>query len=193
LSGVTVPLTVTRSADVELPSAGASTWTCTDVLEEPHPEIASVTRTPVAIHATAAALVGDSPFMPPFSARQPPNLKSAGQTMRRIGRWGTRRPWRAIATWLAFVAVALGALALTDGTKRPGRYALTFPERASIETLRGDQSRPGSLARPRRLCATASHGSSRVGSTASADPGRTRGACDRTAQQTMRPGGTSDT
>jgi uncharacterized membrane protein YdfJ with MMPL/SSD domain len=119
LSGVTVPLTVTRSADVELPSAGASTWTCTDVLEEPHPEIASVTRTPVAIHATAATLVGDSPFMPPFSARQPPNLKSAGQTMRRIGRWSTRRPWRAIATWLAFVAVALGALALTDGTKRP--------------------------------------------------------------------------
>jgi len=33
-----------------------------------------------------------------------------------IGRWSTRRPWRAIAAWLAFVVVALGAMAAT-GTK----------------------------------------------------------------------------
>ena len=30
-----------------------------------------------------------------------------------IGRWSMRHPWRAIATWLAFVALAVGALALT--------------------------------------------------------------------------------
>jgi hypothetical protein len=66
LLGVTVPLTVTRSADVELPSAGASTWTCTDGLEDPHPNIATVTRTPVAINAVV--LIGDSPFMPSPSA-----------------------------------------------------------------------------------------------------------------------------
>src|SRR5919109_1264494 len=30
-----------------------------------------------------------------------------------IGRWSTRRPWRAIAAWLAFVAVAVAAMAAT--------------------------------------------------------------------------------
>jgi putative drug exporter of the RND superfamily len=30
-----------------------------------------------------------------------------------IGRWSTRHPWRAIALWLAFVAVAVGTLAAT--------------------------------------------------------------------------------
>jgi RND superfamily putative drug exporter len=34
-----------------------------------------------------------------------------------IARWSARRPARAIAAWLAFVAIALGALALTGGTK----------------------------------------------------------------------------
>jgi RND superfamily putative drug exporter len=33
-----------------------------------------------------------------------------------IGRWSIRRPWRAIAAWLAFVAIAVLAMALT-GTK----------------------------------------------------------------------------
>jgi RND superfamily putative drug exporter len=33
-----------------------------------------------------------------------------------IGRWSTRRPWRAIAAWLAFVALAVAAVIAT-GTK----------------------------------------------------------------------------
>src|SRR5947209_6666860 len=33
-----------------------------------------------------------------------------------IGRWSTRRPWRAIAAWLAFVVAALVAMSVT-GTK----------------------------------------------------------------------------
>ena len=36
--------------------------------------------------------------------------------MATIGRWSTRRPWRAIAVWLAFVVVAVGAMIAT-GTK----------------------------------------------------------------------------
>jgi RND superfamily putative drug exporter len=35
----------------------------------------------------------------------------------RVGRWSTNHPWRAIALWLSFVAVAVAALALT-GTKQ---------------------------------------------------------------------------
>src|SRR6516164_11263848 len=31
----------------------------------------------------------------------------------RIGRWSARRPWLAIGLWLAFVVLAVGALALT--------------------------------------------------------------------------------
>jgi hypothetical protein len=34
-----------------------------------------------------------------------------------IGRWSADRPWRAIAAWLVFVAVAVAALALT-GSKQ---------------------------------------------------------------------------
>jgi hypothetical protein len=34
----------------------------------------------------------------------------------RIGRWSARRPWLAIALWLAFVVLAVGALALTGST-----------------------------------------------------------------------------
>src|SRR5580765_1697392 len=30
-----------------------------------------------------------------------------------IGRWSTRRPWRAIAAWLTFVALAVGAMIAT--------------------------------------------------------------------------------
>ena len=34
-----------------------------------------------------------------------------------IGRWSVRRPWLAIGLWLAFVAIAVGALAIT-GSKQ---------------------------------------------------------------------------
>ena len=38
-----------------------------------------------------------------------------------IGRWSTRHPWRAIALWLTFVAVAIGALVVTgDKTLQSG-------------------------------------------------------------------------
>jgi RND superfamily putative drug exporter len=41
----------------------------------------------------------------------------AAPSLTAIGRWSAARPWRAIAAWLAFVALVLGALALSGGTK----------------------------------------------------------------------------
>ena len=41
----------------------------------------------------------------------------AAPSLTAIGRWSAARPRRAIAAWLAFVALALGALALSGGTK----------------------------------------------------------------------------
>jgi hypothetical protein len=86
LLGITVPLTVTRSADVELPSAGASTWTRTDGPEDPHPDIATVTRTAVAIHAAAVVLIGDSTLMLPLLGARTAELERAGQVCGRFGR-----------------------------------------------------------------------------------------------------------
>ncbi len=49
--------------------------------------------------------------------------------MATVGRWSMRRPWRAIAAWFAFVAVAVGAM-LATGTE-------SLPNGASGESARG--------------------------------------------------------
>jgi hypothetical protein len=108
LLGVTVPLTVTRSADVELPSAGASTWTCTDGLEDPHPDIATVTRTPVAIHATAVGLIGDNPFIPSFSARERRNLSVQVKYVDALGGSTGFARWIVSMTRIGGAVAALG-------------------------------------------------------------------------------------
>ena len=57
-----------------------------------------------------------------------------------IGNWSARHPWRAIALWLAFVIVAVAALALT-GTKQ--LESGTTGESARAETmLRQHHARP---------------------------------------------------
>ena len=58
-----------------------------------------------------------------------------------IGRWSARHPWQAIALWLAFVAVALGALALT-GSKQLQNGAVGESARGDSQLDRNQIGRP---------------------------------------------------